>query len=166
MIASLRTLARRKMEKRPQREKTTREAVRSGGNWCYRSTWANVSNTEPPFLGCFVTVHAPEALSQAGSGTLLHTGLATLCRALAPFGPWRQKPFWVLHQRTLNNITGVLLTRTLHFGCPKTGSFLNSFYIAPNIGLYLDITTWIKQTQSMVRELGNKAREGAWMLLT
>lgn len=31
-FASLRTLARRKMEKRPRREKNTRAAVRSGGN--------------------------------------------------------------------------------------------------------------------------------------
>lgn len=82
--------------------------------WYCRSTWAIVSDAEPSFFRCFVTVHAPEVLSEAGSGTLLHARLATLPRAFAPFRPWRQKPFWILHQRTSNNIRGVLLRRMLH----------------------------------------------------
>lgn len=69
-------------------------------------------------------------------------------------------------------ITSVVCYWDAHYtySCLKTGScFLSSFYTA-SIELRLCIwilhATWIKQTQSMLRELANKAGGGIWRLLT
>lgn len=52
------------------------------------------------------------------------------------------------------------------YSCPKMGCLVLAASIELRLYIWILCTTWIKQTQSMFRELGIKVWEGVWRVLT